>query len=110
MIKNQKMIGNLLLTLTALIWGMAFVFQRKGMESIEPITFTSARMALAAVAVGIAAFIYTKKPVAKTTEEDKKKQRKKIKKMKEDAFRFETVNTFGWIKDSKPAAKPRKIK
>ena len=66
MIKNQKMIGNLLLTLTALIWGMAFVFQRKGMESIEPITFTSARMALAAVAVGIAAFIYTKKPVAKT--------------------------------------------
>ena len=66
MIKNQKMTGNLLLTLTALIWGMAFVFQRKGMESIEPITFTSARMALAAVAVGIAAFIYTKKPVAKT--------------------------------------------
>ena len=51
-----------------------------------------------------------KKPVAKTTEEDKKKQRKKIRKMKEDAFRFETVNTFGWIKDSKPAAKPRKIK
>ena len=66
MIKNQKMIGNLLLTLTALIWGTAFVFQRKGMESIEPITFTSARMALAAVAVGNAAFIFTKKPVAKT--------------------------------------------
>ena len=66
MIKNQKMTGNLLLTLTALIWGMAFVFQRKGMESIEPITFTSARMALAAVTVGIAAFIFTKKPVAKT--------------------------------------------
>lgn len=59
MIENRKMIGNLLLTLTALIWGTAFVFQRKGMESIEPITFTSARMALAAVAVGIAAFILT---------------------------------------------------
>ena len=73
MIKNQKMIGNLLLTLTALIWGMAFVFQRKGMESIEPITFTSARMALAAVAVGIAAFIYTKKPVAKTAPSESKK-------------------------------------
>lgn len=57
MIKNRKMIGNLLLTLTAFIWGTAFVFQRKGMESIEPITFTSARMALAAAAVGIAAFI-----------------------------------------------------
>lgn len=49
------------------------------------------------------------KPI-KTTEEDKKKQRKKIKKMKEDAYRFETVNTFSWIKDSKPAAKPRKIR
>ena len=73
MIKNQKMIGNLLLTLTALIWGTAFVFQRKGMESIEPITFTSARMALAAVAVGIAAFIYTKKPVAKTVPAETKK-------------------------------------
>ena len=66
MIKNQKMIGNLLLTLTALIWGMAFVFQRKGMESIEPITFTSARMALAAVAVSIAALIFTKKTAAET--------------------------------------------
>ena len=73
MIKNQKMIGNLLLTLTALIWGMAFVFQRKGMESIEPITFTSARMALAAVAVGNAAFIFTKKPVAKTAPSESKK-------------------------------------
>ncbi len=73
MIKNQKMIGNLLLTLTALIWGMAFVFQRKGMESIEPITFTSARMALAAVTVGIAAFIFTKKPVAKTVPAETKK-------------------------------------
>ena len=66
MIKNQKMIGNLLLTLTALIWGTAFVFQRKGMESIEPITFTSARMALAAVAVSVAALIFTKKTAAKT--------------------------------------------
>ena len=43
------------------------------MESIEPITFTSARMALAAVAVGIAAFIYTKKPVAKTVPAETKK-------------------------------------
>ena len=70
---NQKMIGNLLLTLTALIWGTAFVFQRKGMESIEPITFTSARMALAAVAVGIAAFIITKKTVSKSDPAKSKK-------------------------------------
>ena len=58
---NQKMLGNLLLTLTALIWGTAFVFQRRGMESIEPITFTCVRMALAAAAVGGAAFFLGRK-------------------------------------------------
>ncbi len=59
--KNKKMLGNILLTLTALIWGTAFVGQRVGMESIEPITFGAARMALAAVAVGIVALIVIKK-------------------------------------------------
>ena len=46
------MLGNVLLILTAMIWGTAFVFQRVGMEDIEPITFNAARMALAAAAVG----------------------------------------------------------
>lgn len=50
---NKRMLGNALLMLTAMIWGTAFVFQRVGMESIEPITFNAARMALAAVAVGL---------------------------------------------------------
>ena len=50
------MLGNLLLLLTAMIWGTAFVFQRVGMDSIEPITFNAARMALAAVMVGALAF------------------------------------------------------
>ena len=49
---NKRMLGNALLMLTAMIWGTAFVFQRVGMENIEPITFNAARMALAAVAVG----------------------------------------------------------
>lgn len=53
---NKKMAGNLLLLLTAMIWGTAFVFQRVGMDSIEPITFNAARMALAAVMVGALAF------------------------------------------------------
>ena len=53
---NKKMLGNLLLLLTAMIWGTAFVFQRVGMDSIEPITFNAARMALAAVMVGALAF------------------------------------------------------
>ena len=54
--QNKKMLGNLLLLLTAMIWGTAFVFQRVGMDSIEPITFNAARMALAAVMVGMFAF------------------------------------------------------
>ena len=53
--KNKRMLGNLLLLLTAFIWGTAFVFQRLGNEKIEPITFNAARMALAAAAVGLTA-------------------------------------------------------
>ena len=53
---NKQALGNLLLLLTAMIWGTAFVFQRVGMDSIEPVTFNAARMALAAVMVGALAF------------------------------------------------------
>ena len=56
--KNKKLLGNLLLILTAMIWGMAFAFQRKGMESIGPLTFTAVRMGLAAAVVGAAALIF----------------------------------------------------
>ena len=59
--KNQKMLGNVLLLITAMIWGTAFVFQRVGMESIEPVTFTSARMGLAALAAGGASLLFGKK-------------------------------------------------
>ena len=55
--ENKKLLGNLLLTLTAAIWGTAFVGQRVGMEKIEPITFNAARMVLAAIAIGTLAFI-----------------------------------------------------
>ncbi|MBP3875233.1 MAG: DMT family transporter [Lachnospiraceae bacterium] len=55
--KNRKLLGNLLLLLTALIWGTAFVAQRVGMDSIEPITFNAARMWLAAVAIGAVAIL-----------------------------------------------------
>lgn len=55
--RDKRLLGNLLLILTALIWGMAFVFQRVGMDYIGPITFTAARMALAAAAVGLVALL-----------------------------------------------------
>lgn len=55
--RNLRLLGNLLLILTAMIWGTAFVAQRQGMEHIEPITFCAARMALSAVAVGLVALL-----------------------------------------------------
>ena len=68
------MLGNLLLILTAAIWGTAFAAQRAGMENIEPLTFNAARMALAAVAVGLAAYVFgrreKKKPPVRTPEEE----------------------------------------
>ena len=55
--KNRKMLGNLLLTLTALIWGTAFVAQRVGMDSIEPMTFTAARSVLAAAGLSVVSLL-----------------------------------------------------
>lgn len=59
--KNKKMLGNLLLMLTAMIWGTAFVAQRVGMERIEPLTFSASRMVLSAVAVGLVAALTGRK-------------------------------------------------
>ena len=71
--KNKKMLGNLLLLITAIIWGTAFVAQRVGMESIEPVTFTSSRMWLAALTAATASlFLGRKKP--KTESRDAKRQ------------------------------------
>lgn len=41
--KNKATFGNLLLILTALIWGCAFVAQSVGMDYVEPITFNGIR-------------------------------------------------------------------
>lgn len=43
--------SNLLLLIAALIWGFAFVAQRKGMESIGPLTFNGIRFLLGAATV-----------------------------------------------------------
>lgn len=47
MLKNMK--GNLILLLTAMIWGTAFVFQSEGMNFVGPYTFNACRTLLAAV-------------------------------------------------------------
>ena len=55
--KNRKAFGSLLLLITAVIWGIAFAFQRAGMEWIEPATFQAVRLALASLTVWIVSFI-----------------------------------------------------
>ena len=55
--KKKTFLGNALLLLTAVIWGTAFVAQRAGMDSIEPLTFTAARMWPAALTVGLTALL-----------------------------------------------------
>ena len=77
--KSKKMLGNGMLLFTALIWGTAFVFQRVGMESIEPLTFSAARMALAAVVVGIVSFLLKEKgkpALAASTATERKQYRR----------------------------------
>ncbi len=43
--------SNLLLLLTAIIWGFAFVAQRAGMEHVEPFTFNAARFTLGSLSL-----------------------------------------------------------
>ncbi|MBR4780070.1 MAG: DMT family transporter [Lachnospiraceae bacterium] len=84
---NKKLLGNGLLLLTALVWGTAFVFQRVGMEKIEPITFSAARMALAAVMVGLVAYLTRRK---KYTSESSLADKRKIT-PEQKAYRKNTI-------------------
>ena len=58
---NKKTLGNFILLLTALIWGMSFVFQKEGVTTIEPFTFGAARCLLSTISVSIVALIAERK-------------------------------------------------
>ncbi len=45
--KNKSFAGTVTLLITAFIWGVAFVFQRSGMDHIGPLSFMAARCVLA---------------------------------------------------------------
>jgi len=47
--KNKRLLGNALLFFTAMIWGLAFIFQRTGMEHIGAFTFTAGRMIFSSI-------------------------------------------------------------
>ncbi len=75
--KNKSFLGNALLFLTAMIWGTAFVGQRVGMETIEPITFNAARMTLSAVMIGFLAILLAKKNGNRFTSLEERKEYRK---------------------------------
>lgn len=59
-----KQLGSeLLLLLTAAIWGLAFVAQRQGMQYLDPLFFNGIRFSLGALVVGVFALSGKHKPV-----------------------------------------------
>ena len=48
---KNRLVGNLALFLTTLIWGLGFVAQRSGMEYIGPFTFNAVRSFLGAISL-----------------------------------------------------------
>jgi drug/metabolite transporter (DMT)-like permease len=61
----------LILLLTAAIWGLAFVAQRKGMESLDPFSFNAIRFALGALCVWIISAIPGRKRSEPKAREEK---------------------------------------
>lgn len=59
--------SNLLLLLTAIIWGSAFIAQSKGADVIGPFTFNTVRYALAVVALLPVIYIFSRKRNSENT-------------------------------------------
>ena len=78
---NKAMLGNIFLTLTAFIWGCAFVAQSVGMEYVEPITFNGIRCIVGGIALIIAniAFDSVKKNNGTYKKPEKSEQKELIK-------------------------------
>ena len=55
--KQKPWLGSLALILAAVIWGSAFVAQRKGMEFNGPFTFNAVRCCIGAAALGLVSLI-----------------------------------------------------
>lgn len=67
--------GVILLLLTALIWGISFVAQSEGMESVDAFTFQAIRTLLGA-AVLVPVIIFRDRSVSKSMSEEEKVQKK----------------------------------
>ena len=63
--------SNLLLTLAAIIWGLAFVAQRLGMDHLGPFSFNGLRFALGAASLLPLLFYFKPQPLVNTTQSRK---------------------------------------
>lgn len=70
---NSKLKGNLILLVTAVVWGTAFVSQRSGMSYIKPFTFNGIRTILGALVLLPIIFVTDRK-----TSEIKNKRNNKV--------------------------------
>lgn len=75
--QNKKILANILLLITALIWGSAFVAQRVGMDFIGPFTFNFARFSLSTIVLIPIIFFMQKKSGDQSRTADEKVYDKK---------------------------------
>ncbi len=74
---NRKLRGNILLLITALIWGTAFVAQSEGMRYVEPFTYNAVRTLLGGIVLIPIIAVFGKKKT-KTGKTDKNRQSARI--------------------------------
>ena len=74
--QSRVLTANLLLLLTALIWGTGFVAQRVGMETLGPFAYNAARFALAALV--LAPFVLRRKRKAPLSSRAPKSSRRLV--------------------------------
>lgn len=74
-----KIKGNLIILLTALIWGISFVSQKVGVESISAGEFNGIRCLLGAFVLLPAIFIFDKKKSAERLKKEKENRKKLLK-------------------------------
>lgn len=76
---SKKMQSNILLLLTAIIWGSAFVAQKSGMDYIEPFTFNGIRTFIGGLVLIPVIMIMSKKtPSEQLSKEEKAKSNKAL--------------------------------
>ena len=76
---SKKMQSNILLLLTAIIWGSAFVAQKSGMEYVEPFTFNGIRTFIGGlVLIPVIFFMEKKNPPEEISREEKTKKNKEL--------------------------------